>query len=205
MEQLATSDHINRDAFAAMITEHSRYVTRQLLQGGVAVSDTDDVAQEVFLAVHAQLESFEGRSSLRAWLAGICRNKAHDYRRKNSRRRQLFAAHCWLSEEPTCDAHEQLVRSETAKLLWLSLNRLPVSQRQVLALHELQELPMREVAAFLGCPLDTAYNRYRVGREKLRALLQRDESGEVRRRHDGNGGCEPGLKSGPVPRAWPAP
>jgi RNA polymerase sigma-70 factor (ECF subfamily) len=200
MKSLDTSD-IRRAALAAIVSEHFRYVAMQLLRRGVEESDTDDVAQEVFLAAYGQLATFQGRSSLRSWLAGICRNKAMDYRRKNSRRRQLFAAYCWLSEETACDPLDDLVRRETARRLQVSLNRLPASQRQVLTLYELQELPMREVAAVLRCPLDTAYTRHRVGREKLRALLQRDE----RRGKTPERPMRAGLKSGGVPRVWPAP
>jgi RNA polymerase sigma-70 factor (ECF subfamily) len=201
MKSLETSDHINRADLTAVVADHFRYVVMQLLRRGVAESDTEDVAQEVFLAVHGQLVTFQGRSSLRSWLAGICRNKAMDYRRKNSRRQQLIAAHGWPSEETACGPLDDLVRRETARLLQVSLNRLPASQRQVLALYELQELPMREVAAFLGCPLDTAYTRHRVGRENLRALLQRDEQ----RGNTPRSPAPTGLKSGRGPRAWPAP
>ena len=38
----------------------------------------DDVVQEIFLVVHQRLSSFEGRSSVRAWVAGVARNVVRD-------------------------------------------------------------------------------------------------------------------------------
>lgn len=176
IELLPRADRLGaaRDPFAIVVRDHQRYVAAQLLRRGVPESDTDDVAQEVFLAVHAELATFAGRS-LRAWLAGICRNKANDHRRKHQRRRELFALHAWLLDVDVDDAHEQLVRSRTAARVRHSLSRLPASQRAVLALHEIEERSMREVAALLACPLDTAYTRHRTGRERMRAMLARDE------------------------------
>src|SRR6187399_205440 len=42
----------------------------------------DDVVQEVFLVVHRKLPEFEGRSSLRTWLAGIVRRVVADHVKK---------------------------------------------------------------------------------------------------------------------------
>lgn len=178
LEPLPRADRLGgaRDPFAIIVRDHQRYVAAQLLRRGVPEPDTDDVAQEVFLAVHAEIAQFTGRS-LRAWLGGICRNKANDYRRKHQRRRELFAIHASLLDVDVDvdDAHEQLERNRTAARVRHSMSRLPALQRTVLALHELEGRSMREVAALLACPLDTAYTRHRTGRERMRAMLACEE------------------------------
>jgi RNA polymerase sigma-70 factor (ECF subfamily) len=158
---------------AELIRDHARHVVAALRRSGVAASDAEDVAQEVFLAAHERLAGFESRSSLRAWLSGICRNKARDYQRKMRRRRDLLAARSHMPGSPESDPLTELVRSETAEYLRRALYQLPVAQRVVLVLHELEEMPMRDVAARLGCPIDTAYSRYRIASGKLRASLRR--------------------------------
>lgn len=166
---------------AELVRSHERFVVGCLRRSGVAPADAEDVAQEVFIAVHAQPETFAERSSLRAWLKGICRNKAKDYRRKNHRRRSLFAAKSCLPEREQSDPLAELVRQESAARLQRGLLRLPVLQRQVLELHELNGMPMQEIAARLGCPLDTAYGRYRTGRARLRSIIEREDA-----RHPGD-------------------
>jgi len=133
----------------------------------------DDVAQDVFLAIHAQLARFEGRSSLKTWVCGICRNKAGDYRRRNERRRGLLHASPREPDPPGENPHDELLRKEGARRLQQALARLPGEQLEAFVLYELEELPMRDVAAAMGCPLDTAYTRHRAAREKVRAFFKR--------------------------------
>ena len=167
MEQLEV--RTGRDCFVEVVRDHSRYVVAVLRRQGVEAGDAEDVAQEVFLAVHAQLAGFAGRSCLRTWLCGICRNKARDYRRKRNRRRELFEARLQAPCAEASDPHDELMRNETAERVRKSLDRLPLAQREVFVLHELHDIPMREIAASLGCPLETAYSRYRIASGKLRA------------------------------------
>ena len=147
---------------AELVRSHERFVVGCLRRSGVAPADAEDVAQEVFIAVHAQPETFAERSSLRAWLKGICPKSC-------------------LPEREQSDPLAELVRQESAARLQRGLLRLPVLQRQVLELHELNGVPMQEIAARLGCPLDTAYGRYRTGRARLRSIIEREDA-----RHPGD-------------------
>src|SRR3954469_16481511 len=68
--------------------EHARYIWRTLRHLGVSDADTPDLCQEVFVTVHDRLPSFEGRSSLRTWLYGICIRGASEPRRRAYVRRE---------------------------------------------------------------------------------------------------------------------
>ena len=59
-----------------------------------------------------------------------------------------------------------------------ALRQLPDSQREVLALHYLADLPVLEVAELLGVPEGTVKSRLMRGREALAALLSEEESHE---------------------------
>src|SRR3954470_5698980 len=78
--------------FVDVFRAHGAYVLGLLRRLGVREADVEDVAQEVFVVVHAQLAGFEGRSSLRTWICGICVRKVSEYRRKVYRRRELTLA-----------------------------------------------------------------------------------------------------------------
>jgi len=45
----------------------------------------------------------------------------------------------------------------------------------VFVLHAVEDLPMRDVAALVACPIDTAYTRYRVALQRIKAFYQRAE------------------------------
>jgi RNA polymerase sigma-70 factor (ECF subfamily) len=168
----ATASQLN---FGNVVREYSAYVLGLLRRLGVAPADVEDVAQEVFLAVHHQLTSFEARSTLKTWLCGICRNKAFDHGRTASRRRRLLAAagshdtDAWAC----CDPQQELLLKERESLLHEALGKLSRQQREVFVLFEIEQLSMKEVAASVRCELDTAYSRHRVARQRVQAAFER--------------------------------
>jgi RNA polymerase sigma-70 factor (ECF subfamily) len=49
-----------------------------------------------------------------------------------------------------------------------ALDRLPVTRRAVLVMHEIDQVPIREVASALQIPVFTAYSRLRKARIEFR-------------------------------------
>ena len=70
-----------RPSMRQIFDEHARYIWRTLRHLGIPEADAPDLCQEVFVTVHRRLASFEGRSSLRTWLYGICIRVASEHRR----------------------------------------------------------------------------------------------------------------------------
>jgi RNA polymerase sigma-70 factor (ECF subfamily) len=152
--------------------QYAGYVLALLPRLGVPASDVDDVAQEVFLVIHRSLASFEGRSSLKTWICGICLRKAREQRRHASRR---SARHVPLAVEPAVasQVEAQLQDAEHAALFEQGLRQLSLEQRTVFVLYEVEELSMVEVAQAAGCPRFTAYTRLHSARRKMRAFFER--------------------------------
>lgn len=155
------------------VRQYARYVIGLLGRLGVAGADVEDVAQEVYLAIHAELPSFQARTSFKTWLCGVCRHKAADYRRKRARRQLLASTRpAELAPEVECP-HGALLHQEAKEVLRRAIARLPDEQLEVFVLHAVEDLPMRDVAELVGCPIDTAYTRYRVALQRVKALCQR--------------------------------
>src|SRR5438445_2396945 len=76
----------DRPSFRRVYETTRGFVKRTARRWGVDESDVDDVSQEVFLAIHRRLHDFEGRSSVKTWVAAILQGFVLNYRR--SRRRQ---------------------------------------------------------------------------------------------------------------------
>ena len=157
-----------RDLFDA----HGAFVCRSLRRLGVAEADLDDLAQEVFVVVYQRLSDYQERDRARGWLYVICTHVARAHRRKAFRRREN------VTSEPPEGWHgaTQLQTVEDREALLLGqrlLGALPPEQRVVFELYELEELPMPQIAAALGCPLQTAYSRLHKARSRLLAEVQR--------------------------------
>ena len=151
---------------------YAPFVWRTLRHLGISDSDADDVCQDVFVAIHRKLASFEGRSSLRTWIYGICLRVASDRRRLAHVRRELPVAEVSQgSMAPT--QFDDYARSEARQLLASLLDVLDSDKRAVFVLYEIEELSMKEVAEAVGCPLQTAYSRLHAARKLILEAAER--------------------------------
>ena len=166
-----------RPTLQEVFHEYAPFVWRTLRHLGVAESDVEDVCQEVFVCVHRKLDGFEGRSSLRTWLYGICLRTASDHRRRAHVRRELPT-----SEPPPRsvqpDQLRHLERGEARSILGGILDELDDDKRAVFVLYEIEGLPMKSIAEAVGCPLQTAYSRLHAARRHVVERAQRIERRE---------------------------
>jgi len=156
--------------FKNVFETYESYVTRVLRRLGVSSSDCNDVRQDVFVVVHRKLSEFDGRAPMRSWIYGICTRAASTYRRSARVRFEEMRDEC-----PELNiAASQDTRLETIQTLacvQAILRELDDDKRVVFVLHELEGLPMSEVAHALGCPLQTAYSRLHAARKTMKDAI----------------------------------
>jgi RNA polymerase sigma-70 factor (ECF subfamily) len=135
----------------------------------------EDLVHDAFVALPQAIRRFSGESSLRTFLIGVAANHARHHVRAAARAR---AAKSRFAREPTNEAASQpddaLARQELADALTRALDTLPLEQRVVFVLCEVESLPSREVAAIVDAPDPTVRARLRLAKEKLRAALERE-------------------------------
>lgn len=154
----------------AVFEAHGPFVCRSLRHLGVVEADLDDLLQEVFLVVSKRLDDYEERGRARSWLYSICSRVSRSQRRKAWRRRES-ASEVELVAEPLQLEHVQ--NREALALGWKLLQELPVQQREVFVLYEVEDMPMAEIAQALDCPLQTVYSRLYKARERILVQVQR--------------------------------
>lgn len=170
--------------FRDVFSRYAPYVLGLVRRLGVREAEVEDVAQEVFIVVHRQLPSFEGRSSLKTWLCGITLRTVANHRRKVMRRREAaFEASGDLHAD--ADQDTALERQDDAATLQNALDRLSPKLREVFVLYEIEELPMADVARSLGCPRFTAYTRLHAARAALRQRLSIEARSKSPRKRGG--------------------
>jgi RNA polymerase sigma-70 factor (ECF subfamily) len=168
-----------REVYAA----HARFVWRTLRRLGVRGADLEDVCQEVFMVLSRKISQLDLSTSPRGWLSGVCVRVALDYRRRAHVRREVPTDTLPELDAPATEPAALDRRRARAQLDEI-LDRLDAEKRAVFVLYELEQLPMVEVAAAVGCPLQTAYSRLHAARRHVEAAvhkLQRrsEESGRV--------------------------
>jgi RNA polymerase sigma-70 factor (ECF subfamily) len=150
--------------FEELYRTHHDFVWRTLRRMGVGERDAMDAAQKVFLIAHRRLSMFDGRSTVKTWLCGIALRVASDYRRSAVSRREVLVAEtpCDTSREP--DQLRRLEERERLAILDEVLSEMPVEQRTVFVLFELEELSGEEIASLLAVPEGTVRSRLRLAR-----------------------------------------
>jgi len=159
------------DEFTAIFTQHFRYLWCTLRRLGVTEGDLEDIAHDVWLRVHMQLAEHDPATPLRPWLFRIALGTASNYRRL-ARHRVNASVHPDDLRDPAPRADEHLMTSESSALVQRALQQVPLAQRAVLVLHDMDETPVPEIATALGIGLNTAYSRLRLGREAFRRALE---------------------------------
>jgi len=166
-------------SFAELYERYFDFVWRSAANRGIPAGALDDVTQEVFIVIARKLPEFEGRSSIRTWVAGIVRRVVADYVRK---RGNQPAGDEPLDREPAGHAatSNELERKAALELLDALLARMPEDQREVFVLHELEELSGAEIAELTQTNENTVWTRLRAARRIFQEGVTRSRARHTR-------------------------
>jgi len=163
------------DDFAAFYASVFARLVGQLRVVTGDLQEAEDVVQEAMARASMRWSRLRAYDVPEAWVRRVALNLAADRARRGRRR---LAAMRRLGPP----APEPAVQVEDVALLQ-ALRGLSIGQRQVLVLHYLIGMPVREVAKTLGVPTGTVKVRLLRGRQALAARLAEQEE-EVRPSHD---------------------
>lgn len=157
--------------FVACYEQDFAWLYRLLQRLGIAAGAIEDLAQEVFATAFERWNDFDTTRPVRPWLMGIAYRKMLDHNRKASTTRESALED---TREPHTDVHpEELAsRSQGLSVALAILESLSLEQRAIFVMHELEGWGMPEVAATLEVPLNTAYSRLRLARQKFNTLAE---------------------------------
>jgi RNA polymerase sigma-70 factor (ECF subfamily) len=157
-------------AFEQLFRRHwpRAYRAALLVVGDAAAAE--DIAQESFLAAVRALDRFDRKRPFGPWLHRIVVNRAIDWARARSLRRELTAD---AAPEPAAPVRDE---PEHAPVLAAALTTLGPEQRAVIVLRYLLDYTPGEIAQLLDLPRGTVNSRLRRGLDRLEAALQEELS-----------------------------
>lgn len=145
--------------------------------------DAEEAVQDAFWSVVRKIDTFRGDAALGSWIYRITANAAYQRRRSTRRRRDEIPLDDTI---PTCHEDERhvgpivdwsaelddpAVQTELRSVLTSALEALPDHYRAVVILHDVDGLPLAEVAACLDITVPTAKTRAHRARLLLRQRL----------------------------------
>jgi RNA polymerase sigma-70 factor (ECF subfamily) len=142
--------------------------------------EAEELTQEILLAAHSAMPTFQGRSSVRRWLYGIARRSCSRALRRRRRRGELHEtaiSHERALRAETAEPESTLIAAREAARLREALATLSDGRRDVLLLRYVSGLSYREIAAICEIREDAARQRAAAGLRVLRQQLAgpRDE------------------------------
>lgn len=166
-ELLAQARTGSESAFAAIVREHQAMVFGLAYHFLKSRAQAEELAQDVFLALHQNLPRVESARHLVFWLRRVTSNRCIDSIRSAQRRR----------EQPIDELHEPSVPPSVddpllGELLRTLIAQLAPDARIVVALRFQEDLDMSEIAAITDMPVNTVKSHLRRSMETLRRKLK---------------------------------
>jgi RNA polymerase sigma-70 factor (ECF subfamily) len=153
-------------AFAVLMERHERRVYNLAYRMLGSPEDARDATQDAFLSCFRHLAKFRGDSSFSTWLHRIALNACYDALRRRRDTTSLEGRS--VDPMPVADHAD---RAAAATDVQRALLGIPPDFRAVLVMHELQDLPLEDIAATLGLPVGTVKSRLHRGRVALGRIL----------------------------------
>jgi RNA polymerase sigma-70 factor, ECF subfamily len=187
----------DESAFGALVERYRRELQVHCYRMLGSFEDSEDLVQETFLRAWRKRESFEGRSTFRAWLYRIATNACLDFLDRHPRHplpRQVMqppdpqmsvlppAEIPWLQPYPDrllepiapsdAEPDAALVAKETIELAFLAaIQHLPPRQRAVLILRDVLGWSANETAALLEVSVAAVKSALQRARPTLKQHL----------------------------------
>lgn len=159
-------------AFRQLVTAYKGSVFRHALALLNDRMEAEDVTQEAFVKVYYSLPKLENEYAFVSWLTRVVTNLCYDKNKKLSKKKALVTDE--LNEDITMQKGPSPIESTITKMsIKEAMQKIPIEQRNVLILREIQGYSYAEISHLLHIPLGTVKSRISTARENLKKELQK--------------------------------
>jgi RNA polymerase sigma-70 factor (ECF subfamily) len=164
------------EAFATLVRRHERRIYNVCLRMVGSPDDAGDATQDAFLTAYRKLGTFRGDAAFTTWLHRIALNACYDMLRKRRRTASLVSSEGEELTARLASVDDPADDSIAAIDVQRALSAVPHEFRVALVLHDVHDVPVREVAAILEIPVGTVKSRLHRGRVALARQLAPEPS-----------------------------
>ena len=164
----------DREAFDVIVTRYGPVLYRYARRMLASEADVPDVVQDTFVAAWQQIAGFRGSSSLRTWLFAICYRKIADtHRLKRAKPVEDWVLEPLAGPDPSADPFTAASNAAFLAALEQALDELPVRQRAVWMMREIEQMTFPEIGEVLHLSSDAVRGHHVRAIKTLRVLLGR--------------------------------
>ena len=160
-------------AFRVLVERHTPSMLRYARRLVADPADAEDAVQEALIGVWRGLDGFRGDASLRTWLFTLTSRRATDLARRAARRPPVVVvgperlSDVAVRGESTADPFSDAVAADLVVALDAALRELPVGQRAVWLLREVERLSYEQIAVVVGTSVTVVRGRLARARPAL--------------------------------------
>lgn len=140
--------------------------------------DALELTQETFMKAFVALPKFRYESSPKTWLFKIALNLSLNYKRRGKLFENKKSEIKIQARDKNCNPELSTSDKQMSKIIQSAINKLPLDQRAMILLREIEELSYEEIANILNIPMGTVKSRLSRARCFLKKLLLNNLRGE---------------------------
>lgn len=133
--------------------------------------DAEEVTQDAFVQAYRNLKKFRQKAGFSTWLYRIVYNASVSKLRLTRERRKDFAVEETVREEVENSFLKEDFIHNRQKIMRQLLDHLSSTDRAIITLYYLDELPVREIAGITGLTGENVKMRLYRSRKKLKEIL----------------------------------
>jgi len=157
-----------------LVNSYSKRIFNMAYQFSGSYQESEDLTQDIFLKVYNSLSKYDSEKNFSAWFLTLAKNYMIDHYRKTKwekTKRDNFND-CFLTSQTFESPENGVLRKESKKIIWESLNHLSSDIRMAVILRDIQGKKYEEISEIMSLPLGTVKSRVNRGRLQLAKILK---------------------------------
>lgn len=163
------------EAFEKVVKMHNEKIFSFALSiTGGNDATAKDIIQEALIKAYFNIRKFNQKSSFMSWLWRILRNEFLNYKKAAGTRDMLLSEDFKIEPESgNCNNTEKLIEQENNTRLLELISLLPMKDKEIITLVDLNEVEYEEAAEILGISANSTRNRAFRARARLAGLAEK--------------------------------
>ena len=182
-EEISNSELVKKSqlgekaAFEQLVIRHQELVFSLAYKLTGNREMANDVAQESFIRAWKAIEKFRGDSTFSTWIYRITVNTAWTLRKKAKKHNTLNIDDTYepIVIDEKKDPELVAINSDLSSVLVNALDKLPIEQRIIVELKNIEGRSHKEIADYLDISVTAAKVRLHRAHQKLRIILEEVE------------------------------
>ncbi len=162
----------DQQAFTCLFNRYRNKIFRTIYLMVHNTEDTWDLLQDSFMKAYKSLRNLKKQQTFYSWLISIAVNTTinHINKREKLQKIQEILRLEWRKRSQS-SIHHNLEKDECRRMLQKIIAQIPIKQRSVLILSEIEGYKYKEISEILNCPIGTVMSRLFYARNFIREQL----------------------------------